>query len=49
VLASGKDSFAYPVAAQAADGTIHVVYTSDNRKVIRLASFSEVDLKAAGR
>lgn len=49
VLASGKDSFAYPVAAQAADGTIHVVYTSDNRKVIRLATFAEADLKAAAK
>ncbi len=47
-LASGKDSFAYPSAAQAGDGTIHVVYTSDNRKAIRLASFKESDL-VAGR
>jgi predicted neuraminidase len=46
-LATGKDSFAYPSAAQAADGTIHVVYTSDNRKAIRLASFREEDLRTA--
>lgn len=45
-LASGKDSFAYPSAAQAQDGTIHVVYTGDNRKSIRLASFNEEDFAA---
>lgn len=48
-LAAGRDSFAYPSAAQASDGTIHVVFTSDNRKAIRLASFREEDVKAAGR
>ncbi|NWF82679.1 MAG: exo-alpha-sialidase [Bryobacteraceae bacterium] len=48
-LAAGKDSFAYPSAAQAAGGTIYVVFTSDNRKAIRLASFREEDVKGAGR
>ncbi len=48
-LAAGKDSYAYPSAAQAADGTIQVVYTSDNRQAIRLASFQESDLTARSR
>jgi predicted neuraminidase len=43
-LAEGKDSFAYPSAVQTADGAIHVVYTSDERKVIRRAVFREEDL-----
>ena len=40
-LASGDNSFAYPVAFQAADGRIHVVYTSDSRKVINHAVVTE--------
>ncbi|MGQ9916326.1 MAG: sialidase family protein [Bryobacteraceae bacterium] len=43
-LAEGDDSFAYPSAAQTADGRIHVVYTSGGRKVIRRAVFLESDL-----
>ncbi len=38
--AAGGD-FAYPVAFQAKDGTIHVVYTSDRRQVIQHATFDE--------
>jgi predicted neuraminidase len=37
----GKDSFAYPVALQTRDGRIHVVYTSNSRKVIQHAVFDE--------
>ena len=40
-LAVGKDSFAYPVAIQTRDGMIHVVYTSNERKVIQHAVFDE--------
>lgn len=36
-----KQSYAYPFAAQAADGRIHLVYTSDNRTVIYHAVFDE--------
>lgn len=43
-LAEGDDSFAYPSAAQTADGRIHVLYTSGGRKVIRRAVFLESDL-----
>ncbi|MGC8759431.1 MAG: sialidase family protein [Bryobacteraceae bacterium] len=43
-LAEGKDSFAYPSAVQTADGSIHVVYTSDERRVIRRAIFREEDV-----
>jgi len=40
-LAAGKDSFAYPVALQARDGRIHIVYSSNNRKVIQHAVIEE--------
>lgn len=40
-LAAGQDSFAYPVALQTRDGRIHVVYTSNKRKVIQHAVFDE--------
>lgn len=40
-LAAGKDSYAYPVALQTKDGKIHVVYTSNGRKVIEHAVFDE--------
>ena len=33
-LATGENGFAYPIAFQARDGRIHVVYTTDARKVI---------------
>ena len=38
-LAEGPGSFAYPVAIQAQDGKIHVIFTSDSRTVIRRAGF----------
>ena len=37
----GAGDFAYPIAVQTADGRIHVVYTSDGRRVINHAVFSE--------
>lgn len=40
-IAEGKGDFAYPIALQAKDGTIHVVYTSDGRRVVNHAVFSE--------
>ncbi|BCS34727.1 hypothetical protein TBR22_A39530 [Luteitalea sp. TBR-22] len=40
-LATGENSFAYPIAFQARDGRIHVVYTSDERKVINHAIVTE--------
>lgn len=46
-LAEGGDSFAYPSAVQTADGRIHVVYTSDGRKVVRRAVFREADIMEA--
>ncbi len=48
-IATGKDSFAYPVAIQTRDGLIHVVYTSNQRKVVNHAVFSEQWLKTAAR
>jgi predicted neuraminidase len=40
-LAEGPGDFGYPLALQARDGTIHVVYTSDRRKVVNHAAFDE--------
>jgi predicted neuraminidase len=40
-LVSGPGDFAYPSAFQAADGTIHVVFTSEHRTVINHATFDE--------
>jgi predicted neuraminidase len=40
-LAEGPGDFAYPTAIQASDGRIHVVYTSDRRRVINHAVFGE--------
>jgi predicted neuraminidase len=48
-IATGDDSFGYPVAIQTKDGMIHVVYTSHGRKVVNHASFSEAWLKAGAR
>ena len=45
ILASGPNSYAYPSAFQAPDGKIHLVYTSDERKTINHAVFTEADLK----
>jgi len=35
------NTFAYPMAIQAKDGTVHVVYTTDSRATVMLASFKE--------
>ena len=40
-IATGEGSFAYPYAVQTRDGEVHVVYTSDGRTTIRLATFDE--------
>lgn len=40
-IAEGANDFAYPVAMQASDGKIHVIYTSDRRSTIRHAVFEE--------
>ena len=40
-IGGGENTFAYPMAIQAKDGTIHVVYTTDVRKTVMLSSFKE--------
>ncbi|GAC1464607.1 MAG: exo-alpha-sialidase [Isosphaeraceae bacterium] len=40
-LVEGPGDFAYPIALQARDGTIHVVYTSERRSVVNHAVFDE--------
>jgi predicted neuraminidase len=40
-IVSGIGDFAYPSAFQAADGVIHVVFTSERRTVINHATFDE--------
>ncbi len=45
-IAQGPGGLAYPSAMQTPDGRIHVVYTSDDRKVIRRAVLTESDIPA---
>lgn len=45
-IAEGANDFAYPSAVQTTDGSIHVVYTSDSRKVIHHAVMDETWLRA---
>ena len=40
-IAEGPGDFAYPIAFQAQDGRIHVVFTSDRRRVVNHAVFDE--------
>jgi predicted neuraminidase len=40
-LREGDNDFGYPIALQAADGRIHVVFTSDRRTVVNHAVFDE--------
>ncbi|HKS37371.1 MAG TPA: sialidase family protein [Verrucomicrobiae bacterium] len=40
-IAEGEGDFAYPTVVQARDARIHVVYTSDERTVVRHAIFEE--------
>ncbi len=46
-IVDGRGDFAYPSAFQARDGSIHVVFTSEGRKVINHAVFDE-DWVSAG-
>jgi predicted neuraminidase len=43
-LAEGSGDFAYPTAIEGTDGKIRVVFTSDERTVIRLAVFAESEV-----
>ena len=45
-IAVGKHDYAYPYAIQAADGKMHLVYTSDARSVINHAVFDEAAILA---
>jgi predicted neuraminidase len=47
-LAQGPGDFAYPIAFQARDGSIHAVFTSERRKVINHAVFDEDWLLSGG-
>jgi predicted neuraminidase len=40
-LREGENDYGYPIAFQAADGRIHVIYTSDRRSVVNHAVFDE--------
>ncbi len=48
-IGEGPGSFAYPIALQAEDGTIHVVYTSERRSVVNHATFDEEWVMQGGR
>lgn len=41
----GPGDFGYPIAFQAKDGTIHLVYTSERRQVVNHATFDEAWVK----
>jgi hypothetical protein len=41
-----KGDFGYPTALQTRDGKIHVLYTSDERTVVRRIVLTEADLKS---
>ena len=43
-IGEGPGSFAYPTVLQSSDGKIHVIYTTDQRTVIRRAVFEESDI-----
>jgi predicted neuraminidase len=45
-LVEGPGDFAYPMAVQTGDGRIHVVYTAEERTVIRVVAFEERALLA---
>jgi predicted neuraminidase len=47
-IAVGDHDYAYPYAIQTADGTIHVVYTSEARSVINHAVFAESAILGSG-
>jgi predicted neuraminidase len=47
-IGEGRNSFAYPIGFQAVDGSIHIVYTSDQRTVINHAVFTEAWVKGGG-
>ncbi|MCP5110737.1 MAG: exo-alpha-sialidase [bacterium] len=40
-IGEGENSFAYPVAIQTRDGRLHVLYTTNERSTVMLASFDE--------
>lgn len=44
-----QGDYGYPTAIQTRDGRIHVVFTSDQRKVVRRAIFTEAELEANGK
>ena len=46
-VAEGSGDFAYPYAIEAADGSIHLVYTTDERTTIRHAVFTEAWVRGA--
>lgn len=45
-IGEGSGDFAYPSAVQTPDGLIHVIYTSDRRRVINRVVFDEAWLRA---
>jgi predicted neuraminidase len=48
-IAQGEGDFAYPTAVQTRDGRIHVVFTSDDRTVIRRVVFKETAIVGRAR
>ena len=49
LAAAPKADYGYPTALQTRDGKIHVVFTSDERTVVRRAVFTEAEIVAGGK
>jgi len=43
-IGTGDNTFAYPVLIQTADGSIRLLYTTDSRASVKLATFEEADV-----
>lgn len=48
-IVEGKGDYGYPTAVQTQDGKIHLVFTSDERTVVRHAIFAEDDILGAAK
>lgn len=49
LVAEPKGDYGYPMAIQTRDDRIHVIYTSDERTVVRRVTFTEAELQAKAR
>jgi hypothetical protein len=48
-ILTGEGPYAYPMALEAEDGKIYVIYTTENRTVVMRAIFDEAAILAGGK